>query len=1164
MIHFRPISLALAVLLPATAHAQSAPAAPTGLAAAPLDAQAALTWDDPSDSTITGYSVRSSTSLPVGGSWTAISGSGATTTSHTVASLTNGTRYYFEIRATNAHGDSGASSTAPIKLAASPAAVVAIIDANLRTKLEMAMGKGAGETITQLDMAKLQGRLDLASFRSEDIAGLSGLAYAINVSDLELSFNSVSDLSPLAGLTGLQELRLTGNQISNLAPLAALTGLQELWLSGNQISDLTALAGLTALTRLGLADNAVADLTPLAGLTGLDGLWLSHNQISNLTALASLTALTGLDLANNAVADLTSLVGLTGLQELRLSGNQISNLTALAGLTVLTELSLRDNAVADLTPLVGLTGLQRLWLSGNQISNLTALAGLTALTALDLGDNAVADLTPLAGLTVLQYLFLEGNEIAGLIPLAGLTSLTNLDLDDNAIVDLTPLSSLTGLRFLTLTSNGISDVTPLGSHTSLIVLGLGNNQISDLTPLGNLTSQPTLQLQLDRNRISDLTPLARLSWLTGTLLLHNNQISDLGPLASLTDLQSLRLDNNRISDVTPLAGLTDLLGLRLDNNRISDVAALAANRGIGYNARLDYSDEVDLRGNPLSRASVYVHIPAMRQRGAAVYFSALPSEPNTAPEAVRGLDDAALVAGGSLAVDLLRAFRDPDGDPLTFSASSSQPAVATARVERNTLTVMTLVEGQARIAVRAADPFGATASLSFLVTVGNPVSIGGGDATNMEVAAASVPEGGVAEIAIAMAEPREEDVSFAYSFGPDSDPATDDADAADHGGEGGTVTIPAGETEATIRIPIADDDDIEPAREAFLVALQPLDGAGLANSSAIVHIEEGVCDRTWQVADALRDGRACEAVTPAELQRRRVVRLTDAGLAELDPLDFHGLAGMRVLILDGNGLSALPEGLLAGSPALRVLRLRGNRFETLPALGSAPALIELDLAGNVLNELPADPFENLPSLGYLYLGGNGIEALPADLLADAEGLRVLELQDNALEALPEGLFAGVPKLFSLQLQGNPGAPFSLPVELARVQAEAEGEGAGQDGEGEEEPGRATIQLRMPHAAPFAISAEISAAGATLSAQTATIAAGDALGEAVSVVRSVAGDEADATATVEITSVPSLPDTACGDDYDEYRCFQGFELTPGIPLTVFEPPASATADVPRMR
>ena len=549
-----------------------------------------------------------------------------------------------------------------------------------------------------------------------------------------------------------------------------------------------------------------------------------------------------------------------------------------------------------------------------------------------------------------------------------------------------------------------------------------------------------------------------------------------------------------------------------------------------------------------------------------------PPEPNSTPQVVAAPGAVALEVGGTAAIALAGAFRDADGDPLTLSATSSQPAVATARLSGSTLALAGVAEGQTRITVYAADPDDATATLSFLVTVGNPASIGGvGDTADTEAVVVSAPEGGVAEVPIAMAEPREEDVSFAYSFGPDDDPATADADAADHGGEGGTVTIPAGETEATIGIPILDDDDIEPAREAFAVTLTPMDGAGVAVSSAIVHIAEGVCDRSWQVADALRDGRACEAVTPAELSRRRFVGLRDAGLAELHPLDFLGLGSLTVLILDGNGLSALPEGLLAGSPKLRVLRLRGNRFAALPALGSLPELIELDVEDNLLTELPAEAFADLPALGYLYLGGNGLEALPADLLAEAEAMRILHLEDNALEALPEGLFAGVPKLFSLLLQGNPGAPFALPVELARVEAEDEDEagegeaGTGETGDGEEpeeEPGRAEIQLRVPHGAPFAINAGISAPGATLSAQTATIGAGETLGSAVSVVRDVAGNEADAAVTVEITSVTGLPTTACGDEYDEYRCFSGFELRLGGPLTLFEPPAAA--HVPTMR
>ena len=89
-----------------------APAKPTGLSAAPGDAEATLTWDDPHDASITRYQVKQDAA-----DWADITGSDAGTTSHTVASLTNGGAYTFQIRAVNDHdGDStddpGAASDA--------------------------------------------------------------------------------------------------------------------------------------------------------------------------------------------------------------------------------------------------------------------------------------------------------------------------------------------------------------------------------------------------------------------------------------------------------------------------------------------------------------------------------------------------------------------------------------------------------------------------------------------------------------------------------------------------------------------------------------------------------------------------------------------------------------------------------------------------------------------------------------------------------------------------------------------------------------------------------------------------------------------------------------------------------------------------------------------
>ena len=90
------------------------PAAPSNFKASARDEGVYLSWDDPSNSTITEYEYRYK-SKPAGGSygdynaWADISNSSATTTSHTVESLTNGTEYTFQVRAVNPSGDGAAS-----------------------------------------------------------------------------------------------------------------------------------------------------------------------------------------------------------------------------------------------------------------------------------------------------------------------------------------------------------------------------------------------------------------------------------------------------------------------------------------------------------------------------------------------------------------------------------------------------------------------------------------------------------------------------------------------------------------------------------------------------------------------------------------------------------------------------------------------------------------------------------------------------------------------------------------------------------------------------------------------------------------------------------------------------------------------------------------------
>ncbi len=65
------------------------------------------------------------------------------------------------------------------------------------------------------------------------------------------------------------------------------------------------------------------------------------------------------------------------------------------------------------------------------------------------------------------------------------------------------------------------------------------------------------------------------------------------------------------------------------------------------------------------------------------------------------------------------AFRDPDGDPLTYGATSSAVQVAAVSLSGSRVTVTPVSDGAAMVRVRATDPGGLSAAQTFTVTVGS-------------------------------------------------------------------------------------------------------------------------------------------------------------------------------------------------------------------------------------------------------------------------------------------------------------------------------------------------------------------------------------------------------------------------------------------------------------
>lgn len=119
--------------------------------------------------------------------------------------------------------------------------------------------------------------------------------------------------------------------------------------------------------------------------------------------------------------------------------------------------------------------------------------------------------------------------------------------------------------------------------------------------------------------------------------------------------------------------------------------------------------------------------------------------------------------------------------------------------------------------------------------------------------AASAAEGGTVLLAVTVSPPPSSPMSVRYELVSDEDPETSDADEADYMTRSSApLQFSSTNPSATIEVTIRDDDEIEPPREAFVVRLLASEEVyELGASSAIVVIEEGVYDRTPEVADAI-------------------------------------------------------------------------------------------------------------------------------------------------------------------------------------------------------------------------------------------------------------------------------------------------------------------------
>ena len=457
---------------------------------------------------------------------------------------------------------------------------------------------------------------------------------------------------------------------------------------------------------------------------------------------------------------------------------------------------------------------------------------------------------------------------------------------------------------------------------------------------------------------AELGGLARLE----QLYLQRNQLSG-GIPAELSELASLRwllLNHNALTGAVPgdLGGLAGLAGLLLNDNvglagplplTLSSLSALQMFRydGTGLCVPADAAFRAWLNA-------------IANHRGTGVDCPG--GGGNQSPVAAGTIPAATMQAGASVSVNASSYFSDPDGDALTYTASSSSTGVATTSVSGPTVTVAGVAEGSATIRITATDPGGLSAVQTFSVTV---TAGGGGNRPPVTVGALPVrtlEPGGAATF----------DAS-GYFSDPDGDALTyaassSNANVAGASVSGSTVTITAiAQGSATITVTATDPGGLAAGQEArvtvssgeprterdILEALyNATGGPGWTNSTgwltdAPLGDWHGVTtDSAGRVVGLHLQSNRLTGEIPAELGRLAGLKqlyLQSNRLTGEIPVEFGGLASLQWLLLNDNALTGPAPVELGGLTDLAGLLLHNNMDLAGPLPLTLPWLSALSL-----------------------------------------------------------------------------------------------------------------------------------------------------------------------------------------------------------------------------
>ena len=405
----------------------------------------------------------------------------------------------------------------------------------------------------------------------------------------------------------------------------------------------------------------------------------------------------------------------------------------------------------------------------------------------------------------------------------------------------------------TSSNSGVATVSASGTAITVTAVAPGNASVTvTASDPGGLQGQQSFQVMVPNRR-----PLSR------------------GTISSIT----VQVGQTELVDVSSY--FTEPDGETLTYNATSSNPAVAAVSVAGSTVSV----------TALAKGSTTVTVTATDPGGLSATQTFLSMVPNRAPEPVGTMPDETVEVGDPITVDLAPYFSDPDGDPLTFTARSSNSRVARVSVSGPTVTITAVAKGTAEVTITATDSEGLSATQTFETMVPNR---------------APEPVGTMPDETVAVGDDVTVDPE-SYFEDPDGDPLryrarSSNTSVARVSVSGSAVTIRAiakGTAEVTIT---ATDSEGLSATQSFetMVPNRPPEPVGTIPDETVAVGDEVTVDLSSYFEDPDGD----DLTYTARSSDTRVATVSVSGSAVTIRAIAKGTAEVTITATDSEGLSA--------------------------------------------------------------------------------------------------------------------------------------------------------------------------------------------------------------------------------------------------------------------